>query len=67
MGLPNVGADWNVPDLETVVVLVLPGIVLAGEPGFPACISTSLFVRLQRSWTLMFGVIYKKIADLVLR
>jgi hypothetical protein len=24
-------------------------------------------VRLQRSWTLMFGVIYKKIADLVLR
>ena len=27
----------------------------------------SLTVRLQRSWTLMFGVIYKKIADLVLR
>ena len=24
-------------------------------------------VRLQRSWTLLFGVIYKKIADLVLR
>jgi hypothetical protein len=24
-------------------------------------------VSLQRSWTLMFGVIYKKIADLVLR
>ena len=26
-----------------------------------------LSVRLQRSWTLLFGVIYKKIADLVLR
>ena len=24
-------------------------------------------VRLQRSWTLLFGVIYKKIADLLLR
>jgi hypothetical protein len=26
-----------------------------------------LAVRLQRSWTLLFGVIYKKIADLLLR
>ena len=25
------------------------------------------FVRLQRSWTLLFGVSYKKIADLLLR
>ena len=25
------------------------------------------YVRLQRSWTLLFGVSYKKIADLLLR
>ena len=42
-------------------------ITQADRNGFIARATALADVRLQRSWTLLFGVIYKKIADLLLR
>jgi hypothetical protein len=53
--------DWIIDASLIVFFVNIIGTIIS------SIVQIVIRVSLQRSWTLMFGVIYKKIADLVLR